>query len=79
VQNPSQTRCCLGGCLAKQHRLTEAEPLLLLAYQELSEAKGAPRPRLREALEWLVQLYTASGQNGKAEEWRKKLAKAKQH
>jgi hypothetical protein len=45
---------------------------LLQAYQELSEAKGAPRPRLRDALEGLVQLYTAWGQKDKAEEWSKK-------
>jgi tetratricopeptide (TPR) repeat protein len=74
----AQTRCCLGGCLAKQQKFVAAEPLFLQAYQEMREAKGAPRPRRREVLEWLVHLYTATRQKGKAEEWRKKLETVKQ-
>ncbi len=50
---------------------------MLLGYQGLSEAKGTPPERQREALERLVQLYTAWGEHGKTEEWRKKLEEAK--
>ncbi len=68
------TRSLLGGCLSKQKKFADAEPLLL---QGLAQAKATPPKRLREALERLVQLYAAWGQKDKADEWRKKLEAAK--
>jgi tetratricopeptide (TPR) repeat protein/predicted Ser/Thr protein kinase len=71
------TRSQLGGALLGQQKYADAEPLLLQGYEGMKqrEAKIPPpgKVRLTEALERLVQLYEATGQKDKAEEWRKKL------
>src|SRR5262249_5897611 len=69
----ANTRSLLGGCLAKQQKFADAEPLLLQGYQDLTQAKGTPPEPLRQALERLVQLYTAWDQKDKAAAWGKKL------
>ena len=48
----------------------EAEPLLLAAYDRL--AKGAPRYRVAETIDWLSELYSKWGKPEQAEAWRKK-------
>jgi hypothetical protein len=75
-RSTANTRSLLGGCLARQKKFADAEPLLLQGYQGLAQAKATPPKRLREALERLVQLYDAWGQKDKADEWRKKLEAA---
>lgn len=71
-------RSVLGGCLLGQKKYAEAEPLLLSAYEGMKqrEAKipAVGKPRLKEALERLVQLYDATGRSDQAAEWKQKLA-----
>ncbi len=66
----------LGASLAGQKKYSEAEPLLLEGYQAMAARKnrmGAPDLYyLDGSREWLVQFYEASGQAGKAAEWKKK-------
>src|SRR5262249_18945296 len=71
------TQSMLGGCLAGQKKYAEAEPLLREGYEGMKqrEANIPPlgKPRLREAVERLVQLYDDWGQPEQAAQWRKKL------
>ena len=71
------TRMQLGAALLGQEKYAEAEPLLLEGCEGLQQraAKIPPqaRPRLREALERLVQLYEATGNVEKADVWRRQL------
>jgi hypothetical protein len=73
------TRSALGEALAGQQKYAEAEPLLLKGYEILAAAKlpARYRTRLTQALERLVQLYDAQGQQDKADQWRKKLEETK--
>jgi hypothetical protein len=68
----------LGGCLVGQNRYAEAEPLLLQGYEGMRqrEAQIPPfaKPRLREAIERLVQLYDAWGKPVQAAKWRSEWA-----
>jgi hypothetical protein len=71
------TRSLLGAALLGQKKYAEAEPLLLAGYEGMKqrEAKVPPpaKVRLTNALERLVRLYEATGQQDKAAEWRKEL------
>jgi TolA-binding protein len=71
----------LGEALLGQKKYADAEPLLLKGYQGMKqrEAKIPPqgKPRLREALERLVQLYEATGKKDEAARWRKELDEPK--
>jgi WD40 repeat protein/serine/threonine protein kinase len=71
------TRSMLGGSLLGQEKYAEAEPLLLQGYQGMKQraAQIPPigQPRLREAVERLVQLYDDWDKPEQAAEWRKKL------
>jgi hypothetical protein len=75
------TYSLLGGALLVQKRYAEAEPLLLKGYEGMKQREAKipanSRNRLTEAVERLVQLYDASGQKDKADEWRKKLEETK--
>jgi eukaryotic-like serine/threonine-protein kinase len=75
------TKSMLGAALLGQKNHAGAEPLLLAGYQGLKQREAKiPAPSRRvliQALEWLVQLYEATGQQDKAKEWRQKLAEAK--
>jgi tetratricopeptide (TPR) repeat protein len=76
------TQSQLGAALLGQQKYAEAEPLLVQGYEGLQQrAAKIPPPvrtlRLTEALERLVQLYDATGQKDKAEEWRKQLEATK--
>jgi non-specific serine/threonine protein kinase/serine/threonine-protein kinase len=70
-------RLLLGISLLGQQKFADAEPLLALGYETLREREaqipketGAP---LHQAVQWAVELYEASGQADKAEEWRTRL------
>jgi tetratricopeptide (TPR) repeat protein len=71
------TRSLLGGALLAQKKYTEAEPLLRKGYEGMRQREAKipanAKSRLTEALDRLVQLYDATGQKDKADEWRRKL------
>jgi hypothetical protein len=71
------TRSMLGGALLGQKKYADAEPLLLAGYEGMkqreSKIPAQGKIRLAEALERLVQLYDATQQKHKADEWRKNL------
>ena len=75
------TRSLLGGSLLGQKKYVDAEPLLLAGYEGMKEREAKIPPlakdRLTDALQRLVQLYEATGQKDKAEQWRKKVEEAK--
>ena len=67
----------LGASLAGQKKYAEAEPLLLSGYHGMLERKNRmavpDQYHLDRAGEWIVQLYSAWGQPGKAAEWKHRL------
>jgi serine/threonine protein kinase/lipopolysaccharide biosynthesis regulator YciM len=71
----------LGACRLSQKRFSEAEAVLMQAYERMKprEAKlpAQARKNLAEVVEQLVQLYDASGQKEKAAAWRKRLESSK--
>jgi tetratricopeptide (TPR) repeat protein len=72
----------LGEALLGQKKFAEATPLLVEGYQGMKQRQDKIPPALRqirliEALERLVRLYEATGENEKASGWRKKLDEAK--
>ncbi|HBI44573.1 MAG TPA: hypothetical protein DDY78_17250 [Planctomycetales bacterium] len=80
------TKSLLGASLVGQNKYADAEPYLLKGYQGLKDTAGVPvlgegpgigRILVPEAAERLVQLYEATGEKDKADEWRKKLKEAK--
>jgi len=72
----------LGGALAGQKKYADAESLLLTGYEGL-EQREAKIPtslrtvRLTEALQRLIDLYTAWEKPDEADEWRKVLEERK--
>jgi tetratricopeptide (TPR) repeat protein len=71
------TRNLLGACLLGQERYAEAEPLLLAGYEgmKLHEANipAQSKPRLKEVLQRLTQLYEATDRPDPAAEYRQRL------
>jgi eukaryotic-like serine/threonine-protein kinase len=71
------TRTVLGASLLGRKKYMEAEPLLLSGYEGMKQREdkisAAGKPRLKEALQRLVQLYEATGRPEKAAEWKQKL------
>ena len=71
------SRSMLGGSLLGRKKFTEAEPLLLSAYAGMREREDRippnDRPRLKEALQRVLDLYTATDQAEKVAEWQKRL------
>ncbi len=63
----------LGGALLRQGRLSEAEPLLQGAYEDLEKSIGAAEPRTRDALALLIELHEARGESDIAAELRRKV------
>jgi tetratricopeptide (TPR) repeat protein len=77
----ASTQAPLGRVLAEQKKYDEAEQLLLAGYEGL-KANAASTPGwgkhyLPDTVEWLVQLYDATDQKAKADEWRKQLEAVK--
>src|SRR5262249_29953397 len=70
-----ETRALLGGALLAQKKYAEAEPLLRAGYRGLKQcAAEIPRTnqvRPRTALDWLIELAVARGDQEAAEKWRK--------
>ncbi|MCI0748323.1 MAG: serine/threonine-protein kinase [Verrucomicrobia subdivision 3 bacterium] len=76
-------RSLLGSCLLGQKKYTEAEPLLLSGYEGMKQREvkmrldvlnpAESKPRLKELVQNLMQLYEAQGQSERAAEWRKQL------
>jgi len=73
------TQFLLGWALLGQRKYTEAEPLLLKGYEGLkARAKAAPPPfrnRVPEALDRLIELYTATSKPDEIQKWRAERAK----
>ena len=71
-------RSLLGGSLLGQKKYAEAEPLLLAGYEGMKQREdripAVGKPRLKETLQRLVQLYDATGRPDQAAEWKQKLA-----
>jgi WD40 repeat protein/serine/threonine protein kinase/tetratricopeptide (TPR) repeat protein len=74
-----EAQSLLGGSLLGQKKYTEAEPLLLKGYEGLKQWEKAlePRdaPRLPEALDRLIELYSAMNKPDEAKKWREERAK----
>ena len=69
----------LGGALLGQKKYAKAEPLLLQGYEGMKQReKAIPAPglsRLPEALDRLIELYTATNRPDEAKKWREERAK----
>jgi serine/threonine protein kinase/DNA-binding SARP family transcriptional activator len=67
----------LGGALAGQKRYSDAEPLLLQAYEGMKQRKAnipaEDKPRLMESLERLIRLYDSWSKPDQADRWRKEM------
>jgi tetratricopeptide (TPR) repeat protein len=72
-------RSLLGGSLLAQGKYTEAEPLLLKGYEGMKAREKTIPPqattRVPEALDRLIDLYTATGKPDEAKKWRAERAK----
>ncbi len=66
------------GSLLGQKKYADAEPLLLSGYEGMKQRQDrvprAERPRLKESLQRLVQIYEETDRPAQAAEWKKKLA-----
>lgn len=72
-------RSMLGGALLGQKKYgEETEVMLLNGYEGMKQRENtippAGRPRLKEALQRLVQLYAETNRPDQAAEWKQKLA-----
>ncbi|MBX9583407.1 MAG: tetratricopeptide repeat protein [Gemmataceae bacterium] len=76
--NTFNTRSVLGGCLLRQGKPAEAEPLLLAGYEGMkARAKDIPPPgrtRLPEAADRLVELYKKLNKPDEVAKWRAERA-----
>ncbi len=67
----------LGGSLLGRKKYAGAEPLLLSGYQGMKQRENTipveSKPRLKEALQRLVQLYESINRLDQAAEWKQKL------
>ncbi|MBI3848903.1 MAG: tetratricopeptide repeat protein [Verrucomicrobia bacterium] len=70
-------RSLLGGTLLGQKKYAEAELFLVSGYAGMKQREdkipAIGKPRLKETLQRLVQLYEATGQSDKVTEWKQKL------
>jgi hypothetical protein len=73
------TQSMLGGVLVGQKKYAEAEPLLLKGYEGMKEReKTIPpqgRSRLAEAIDRLIELYSAANKTDEVKKWRAERAK----
>jgi WD40 repeat protein/tetratricopeptide (TPR) repeat protein len=74
-----EAQSLLGGSLLGQKKYAEAEPLLLKGYEGMKQREKSlePRdvPRLPEALDRLIELYTATNKPDEVKKWREERAK----
>jgi tetratricopeptide (TPR) repeat protein len=77
--NTFNTMSMLGGALLGQKRYTEAESLLLKGYEGMKKREESIPPqgttRLPEALDRLIELYTATNKPDEVEKWQAERAK----
>ena len=68
----------LGGALLGQKKYDEARPLLLEGYRGMKEREESipaiGRPRLVEAVDRLIDLYTATDKPGQVKKWQAERA-----
>jgi tetratricopeptide (TPR) repeat protein len=69
----AMTTGALGEFLSSQKRQSEAEPLLLASYESLQKSQSINSPRIRLAIERLVDLYTSWGKPTEANTYKAKL------
>jgi hypothetical protein len=75
------TQSLLGGALLGQKRYAEAEPLLLKGYEGMKTrektipTQGGGELRIPEALDRLIELYTAINKPDEAKKWQTERAK----
>jgi len=73
------TQSSLGGALMGQKKYAEAEPLLRKGYEGMKQReKSIPqerRVRLSEALDWLIEFYTATNKPDEVTKWQAERAK----
>jgi hypothetical protein len=75
------TQSMLGGALLGQKKYAEAEPLLVKGYQGMKTREktipkqGGAELRIPEALDRLIELYTALNQPDEAKKWQAERAK----
>ncbi len=69
----------LGGSLLSQKKYADAEPLLLKGYEGMKAREKTIPPqgatRIPEALDRLIELYTATDKPEEAKKWRAERAK----
>ena len=79
VWNTFNAQAMLGGALLGQQKYAEAEPLLLKGYQGMKRREKAITNRnansLPDALDRLIELYTATSKPGEVKKWRAERAK----
>src|SRR5262249_34444993 len=77
--NTFNTQSLLGGALVGQKKYADAEPLLLRGYAGMKQReKTIPPPgkiSLTEALDRLIELYTATNQPDEVKKWQAERAK----
>ena len=56
-----------------QKKYAEAEPHLLAMYQEMTREPGTDLDELRPVVEWLVEVYAATGKADQKAKWEEKL------
>ena len=73
------TKSLLGGALLGQKKYAEAEPLLLAGYEGMKQREKTIPPqgqiRLPEALDRLIELYTATNKPDEVKKWQAERAK----
>ena len=73
------TRSQLGGALLRQKKYAEAEPLLRNGYEGMKQRENTIPPqagtRLPEALDRLIDFYTATNKPDEAKKWQAERAK----
>ncbi len=73
------TRSMLGGALLGQKKFDDAEPLLLAGYEGMKQREAMipaqTKVRIHEALDRLIDLYTATNKPDEVKKWRAERAK----
>jgi hypothetical protein len=75
------TRCLIGRALLGQTKYADAEPLLVNGYEGMKAREtaipkaGGSEECIPDALDWLIQLYTATGKPDEAAKYRELRAK----
>jgi hypothetical protein len=77
--NTFNAQSTLGGALLGQKKYAEAEPLLVKGYEGMKQREKPIPPqgvtRIPEALDRLIELYTATNKPDEAKKWRAERAK----